>query len=141
MIFIPWKNTRTGLKPGVQLYGLVVALCILKRNVSLTQMSCQSEAPSAQQLDIGMTVTVRFVLVRGSGDHLWLWGKAGISCQEALDTSSSPRWGGAGQQHLLQDLEPGPCSGTITLLQVSSQELLGTSNLFLGPAKGSSWHV
>lgn len=96
----------------MQLYGFVVVLRILKRNLSLTQISCEPEAPSTQQPVIGMTVTVSFAVDRGSGNHLWLWGKAGSCCWEVLDTSSNHRWGWAGQQHLLQDLEPGSCLGT-----------------------------
>lgn len=88
-----------------------------------------------------MIVTVSCAVDRGSGNHLWLWGKAGNCCWEVLDTSSDHWRGWAGQQHLLQDLEPGSYMGTPTLLQVSSQDLLGTTNLFLGPAKGSSLDV
>jgi len=96
VISIPWKDTRTALKPGVQLYRFVVVFLTLGGNLSLTQISCQPEALSMQQPAIEMAIGVDFAVDKGSGSRLWVWSRARRCCREVPNSSSIPCGGRTG---------------------------------------------
>lgn len=89
VISVPWKDTRTALKPGVQLYWFAAIFLTLGGNLSLTQISCEPEPPSAQQPAIERTISVGFAVDRGSGNRLWRWGRGGRCCREVPGTAAS----------------------------------------------------
>lgn len=139
MVFIPWKNTRAVLKPGVHLYGFVLVLFILKGNLSLTQISHKAETLQPSSLPLvwlslsALPWTGTLEITCGSGAKLGVAAGRGWTHPAAI--------GGDGQASSTCCRAGAWLLGTPTLLQVSSQGLLGTPNLFLGPAEGSRWDI